>query len=670
MEGQAGRISHYRVLGELGRDRLGYVLRAADEQLDRPVVLRVVRAASVVPPERVAVLRAAFQRAAKRAARISHPNLVTIYAFEAIGDVDLIAMEEVEGASLRAMLALGDRWRVPEAARMAALIADAVAAAHGAKMAHGRLSLANVIVRSDGRIKVLDLGIPRLPDDVPAGAGHDGQEAEWALTRPPDLRSDVRALGAITWELAASAARPPGALWRPLNLEADELAAALEDGAAARIRFGILGPVLARSLAPSRGEGYRDATEFRDAVAGALAEPARPAAEAFEAGPLGTVAPLIEPPPSTAPAGALLESGAGLGISEAASRGPRLVLPADLAHGMPPSERSYVVMSQGGMGERLRTLGERLGDGLGRRAEVRRPGAWIAAVIVLVLVLGGVIAAQRMLSSEDASAAILARDDGGHTTPPASEDEPAVAAMAADTTISEAPAPLAADSPAPVAQENDDGMIRTAVVRAGPEGTRITLREDPDRAWLNYAELSVADGDSIMLRFTRPGYVPQTLAFRGSRISVQLEPDSVVAQFESNVPAEVYLVAPNGGRRLLGTTALSARLPSGSHRILFRAPDQPDWTTTQNMSRPGQTYAVRKTDYVTEGTLVVTVSNTWAWVSVDGGAPQETPLRIEGLAAGLHRIRLTRDGFVTVDDTVTVRPRQTVTRPYTLRPAG
>lgn len=70
MDAHAGRISHYRVLEEIGRDRLGYVLRAQDEQLDRPVVLRIVRAASVYPAARIEAIRATFQSEAKRAARV------------------------------------------------------------------------------------------------------------------------------------------------------------------------------------------------------------------------------------------------------------------------------------------------------------------------------------------------------------------------------------------------------------------------------------------------------------------------------------------------------------------------------------------------------------------------------------------------------------------------
>jgi hypothetical protein len=690
MDGRPGRISHYSVLGELGRDRLGYVLRAKDEQLDRPVVLRVVRASSAFPPDRVRAVRAAIQREAKRAAKVSHPNLVTIYAFEPIDDVDLIALELVEGASLRAMLALGDRWRVPEAAKLVARIADALAVAHAAQITHGRLNLANVIIRPDGRVKVLDLGVPKLPDEASPDSGHGGARL---VVRTGDVRSDLLGLGLIAWELAASAQRAPGALWRPATLDGPDVTAFLSDPSLARARFGVLGPILARTLAPAAGEDFRDAAGFRDAILAALAEPVTRTATppAFEESAIEHHSPMI-----TVERGARID---GEALSEidarelanpGGHRAPRLVLPRDLAEGgtLPPHGDTFVVMSSDDRGARLRAVAGGIGTRMARRADRVGPTAWIAGMIVLVLAVGGAFAARRFLPIGPASAAILAHDDGS-TPPPkqasdgqesasqpvrpdgAQPEETAARADSGDVTPSSSAAQDAGSTGSAPAPESSAGpLMRTATVRGTPAGTTISIRGRTDERWTDVTELSVPEGDSVLVQFSRPGYVTATRTFKGSRLAVALQPDSVFARFESNVRAQVYLTQQRGAPRLLGTTDFSVRLATGSYQLVFRASDQADWTTTERLNIPGRTYTIRKTDYVADGSLLVTVTGTWAWVSVDGGPPQETPVRIDRLSTGTHTIRVTREGFVSVDDTVVIRAGQTVTKPYTLRPTS
>lgn len=717
MEADGGRISHYRVLGELGRDRLGYVLRAQDEQLDRPVVLRVVRAASVYPEEQLEEVRAGFRREAKRAARVSHPNLVTIYAFEPIDDpgsgsgagaesesvagVDLIVIEYVEGTSLRAMLSLGERWRVPEVARLVARIADAVAAANSAGITHGRLSLANVIIRPDGRVKVLDLGMPRSPDE---GFGDDSPPAP---PGPVGVDEDVRALALITLELAATASMPPGALWRPMDSAPRELAAILEDAALARRRFGILAPVILRALDPREGDAYGDAAAYRDALLALLSEPTREEAGVAETPDtsLGAGTPLLIPhgPAIPTPAGDALEDDATLPLDAEAARRPRLVLTADLAKsaGQPPPPETYVVMQATGLGARLRgARGSIGGGGRGRgvlRAKVRR-GPLIAVVVALVLIAGGWIAARHFLENGGSVAMLLAQaeplaalnpfgtsnessapDPGPEAIETRPPDIGGVERNAVTDTLSPAPAEgdgAADDSSPPAAPAVPttgeaitpaDRELRTAMVRANPAGTSISV-DGRSGTWSNNVELDVAEGDSLIVRFTRSGYVSETRVFNGSRLAVTLRPDSVIAQFTANVLADVYLEHADGARSRIGTTDFSYRLPSGTHRFVFVATGQPEWTTEQRMPAAGQAYPVAKTDYITEGSLVVTVSSTWAWVSVDGGPPRETPVRIDGLATGTRTIHVTRDGFSPITDTVIIRPGQTATRQYTLVP--
>ncbi len=88
------------------------------------------------------------------------------------------------------------------------------------------------------------------------------------------------------------------------------------------------------------------------------------------------------------------------------------------------------------------------------------------------------------------------------------------------------------------------------------------------------------------------------------------------------------------------------------------------------MPAPGETYTIRKMDFLAEGSLVLTVADTWARVSVDGGPAEETPARFDRLSAGPHTVRVTREGYVAITDTVIIRAGQQAAKHYTLRPAG
>jgi hypothetical protein len=231
------------------------------------------------------------------------------------------------------------------------------------------------------------------------------------------------------------------------------------------------------------------------------------------------------------------------------------------------------------------------------------------------------------------------------------------------------PPPAAADSATveppvtPVSSTNTPTF--DAWVRAGPAGTRIRSLES-GQTWSDTVQLSVPAGDSVVLEFSRPGYVTERRTFKGSRLAVELTADSAFARFEANVPAEVYRLT--GGEPVrLGTGGFTVRLPTGRHRIQFRSPGQPDFDTVIAMPRPGQSYRLAKMDYLTTGTLIATVAGTWANIAVNGLLPRESPARFDSLSAGRHVVTVSRDGYETVVDTVLVQAGQVIRRQYTMR---
>jgi hypothetical protein len=299
-------------------------------------------------------------------------------------------------------------------------------------------------------------------------------------------------------------------------------------------------------------------------------------------------------------------------------------------------------------------------------------GRLIAAGLLVAALLAAGLIYQRRASANDfvveppdaTDRAVVSQS--APTPPPIGT--PAVVAMADSGAIADSArsvqVPAQPDSGATAAT-----IPLTAAVRGAPEGTRIAIVGDEAREWTDRADLTVTDGDSLVVEFSHPGYITQRGTFTGRRLAVTLVPDSVVATFEANVPADVFLYSPASSTtpRRVGRTDMAIRLPTGRYRVLYRATGQPDWVETHAMTTPGGRYTIAKNDYASQGDLVVTVSGAWGLVSVDGGTARETPYKFTGLSVGPHVVQVSRDGFQTIVDTVMVAPTGTTTRQYTLR---
>ncbi len=208
------RLGPYQIVAPLGAGGMGEVFRARDTRLGRDVAVKVLPGGSATDPER----RARFEQEARAASALNHPNIVTLFD---IGDADgtsYIAMEHVEGRTLRELVGSG-----PLPARktldLAAQLADGLAKAHGAGIVHRDLKPENVMVSKDGFVKILDFGLAKLTSpladsqselrtaaapDTGAGAvlGTVGyMSPEQASGRPVDFRTDQFALGAILYEM-------------------------------------------------------------------------------------------------------------------------------------------------------------------------------------------------------------------------------------------------------------------------------------------------------------------------------------------------------------------------------------------------------------------------------------------------------------------------------------
>src|SRR5262245_43775310 len=177
------RLSHFRILGRLGEGGMGVVYKAEDERLRRTVALKLLPPAFVGDPER----RQRFLREARAAAAVTHSSIAAIYEVGEDGDDVFIAMEYVEGRTLRALVDEGPR-PVLEAVRLAIEIARGLERAHASGVVHRDLKPENVIVDGEGRARILDFGLAKLHGDEAPAVSATLSQAE-TLVRDADLRT-------------------------------------------------------------------------------------------------------------------------------------------------------------------------------------------------------------------------------------------------------------------------------------------------------------------------------------------------------------------------------------------------------------------------------------------------------------------------------------------------
>jgi hypothetical protein len=205
----------YEVLAPLGAGGMGEVYRARDARLGRDVALKVLPAEVASDPSRLK----RFEKEARAASALNHPNIVTIYDIGSVDSVSYIAMEMVPGKTLREVLFSG-ALPMKRLLQVAAQIAEGLARAHEAGIIHRDLKPENVMVTKDGLVKILDFGLAKLTQ---ATAGSDEgshlptetgtspgvvlgtvgyMSPEQVAAQPVDFRSDQFAFGSILYEMA------------------------------------------------------------------------------------------------------------------------------------------------------------------------------------------------------------------------------------------------------------------------------------------------------------------------------------------------------------------------------------------------------------------------------------------------------------------------------------
>jgi TolB-like protein/Tfp pilus assembly protein PilF/predicted Ser/Thr protein kinase len=289
------RLAHYEILELIGSGGMGEVYRARDGKLGREVAIKVLSREMATDSQRLR----RFEQEARAASALNHPNIVTIYEIGEHEGTAFIAMEYVEGTTLREMLADG---ALPndKLIRYATQMAEGLARAHRAGIVHRDLKPENIVISSDGYVKILDFGLVKLLPEGDVGSevttlakattpgailGTVGyMSPEQARGESADFRSDQFSLGAILYEMATGRrafqrATPAQTLTAIIEDDPDVVTLANPKVAATTAR------VIDRCLSKHPGERYASTLDMaRDIRWEEPAAPARPSSRRSLAG--------------------------------------------------------------------------------------------------------------------------------------------------------------------------------------------------------------------------------------------------------------------------------------------------------------------------------------------------------------------------------------------------
>ncbi len=202
-------LGHYRILEKVAAGGMGVVYRAHDEQLERDVALKVLPSGTLSND----ASRRQFRKEALALAKLSHPNIETVYEFDTQDGIDFLVMEYVLGNTLAERLAAGVLPE-KEVVALGMQIAAAMEEAHSRGIVHRDLKPRNIAITARGQAKVLDFGLAKLlpqVNDVTSDTLTDTQAGAGTLPYMPpeqlqgesvDARADLYTIGAVLYEMA------------------------------------------------------------------------------------------------------------------------------------------------------------------------------------------------------------------------------------------------------------------------------------------------------------------------------------------------------------------------------------------------------------------------------------------------------------------------------------
>ena len=269
---QSAVAGRYSLEKEIGRGGMGIVFLARDVALERLVAIKLLPP----PMAKQAALRRRFLREARTAAKLSHPNIIPIFAVEEVGEFVFFVMAYVQGESLGERVGRGGPLRPGDATQIMRDISWALAYAHAQGVVHRDIKPDNILLeQGTGRALVADFGIAYVGDADPGGeiaevlGTPEFMSPEQATGEPVDARSDIYSLGvtafyALSGQPVFQAESPSEILAQHIGAAPPRLAS-LVPGVSRK-----LSTVIERCLAKEPADRMQNGEELADAFVGAL----------------------------------------------------------------------------------------------------------------------------------------------------------------------------------------------------------------------------------------------------------------------------------------------------------------------------------------------------------------------------------------------------------------
>ena len=272
------KLGRYDLIRVLGKGAMGLVYEARDPNLDRRVAIKTIKVENL-PPAAVADYEARFRTEARSAARLQHPNIVSVYDSERHDDTAYLVMEYVEGQDLKFHLDGGARYTLEQTVSMVTDLLKALDYAHAQKIVHRDVKPANLLlVEATGRIKLTDFGVARIQDggEVTRTKGAmvgtlKYMSPEQVRGRTIDYRADLFAAGVVLYQLLTNRRPFDGdsefAIIHQIIEEHPPAPSSINDQLPRT-----LDAVVARALAKDRDQRFASAAEFAQALRNAIGQ--------------------------------------------------------------------------------------------------------------------------------------------------------------------------------------------------------------------------------------------------------------------------------------------------------------------------------------------------------------------------------------------------------------
>jgi eukaryotic-like serine/threonine-protein kinase len=267
------KLGRYELVRVLGKGAMGVVYEARDPNLDRRVAIKTIMVDDLAPGA-AAEYEERFRTEARSAARLQHPNIVSVYDSDRDGNTAFLVMEFIEGDDLKRHLDRGDRHDVQQALRLITDLLAALDFAHRQGVVHRDVKPANLLIEPGGRLKLTDFGVARIAGEATRTQGSmigtlKYMAPEQVQGQKIDSRADLFSAAVVAYQLVTGL--------RPFDGDNDfsiiQQVIGHTPPAPSTIKPGLptsVDAVFARALAKNRNERYQTGLEFSSALQVAL----------------------------------------------------------------------------------------------------------------------------------------------------------------------------------------------------------------------------------------------------------------------------------------------------------------------------------------------------------------------------------------------------------------